>query len=115
MSHVLTTAQLKEVNFKLRPWLHSKSTAAKRVSGFGPTRRAVEPVCQRLQLLRRRPQITQIIVAVLALLTVPKSIQAFAVIEIMFIMYYGNLDAAIFPSYTTWTYYINTAKNDPIM
>ncbi|KAF7360168.1 hypothetical protein MVEN_00745300 [Mycena venus] len=44
----------------------------------------------------------KIIVAILALLTVLKSIHAFAVLWINFIVYFGALQEAILLSYTTW-------------
>ncbi|KAJ7449127.1 hypothetical protein B0H11DRAFT_2241515 [Mycena galericulata] len=44
----------------------------------------------------------RVIVAILALLTTLKSIQAFAIIWIQFIVYFGDLEGAIFLNYTTW-------------
>ncbi|KAJ7032022.1 hypothetical protein C8F04DRAFT_1360134 [Mycena alexandri] len=44
----------------------------------------------------------RIIVAILALLTLLKSIQAFAIIWIQFITYFGDLQGAILLNYTTW-------------
>ncbi|KAJ7818431.1 hypothetical protein B0H14DRAFT_3473819 [Mycena olivaceomarginata] len=96
MSRVLTTAQLKEENFKLMPW--QLSACLDLVLQGVLSSQFVNDYSYNSDDHRSH----KMIVAVLALLTVPKSIQVFAIIEIMFIMYYGNLDAAIFLNSTTW-------------
>ncbi|KAJ7512944.1 hypothetical protein B0H11DRAFT_2302969 [Mycena galericulata] len=47
-------------------------------------------------------RMVRIIVAILALLTILKSIQAFAIIWIQFIVFFGDLEGAILLNYTTW-------------
>ncbi|KAJ6542401.1 hypothetical protein B0H10DRAFT_1854675 [Mycena sp. CBHHK59/15] len=44
----------------------------------------------------------RVVVAILVLLTVLKSIQAFAIVWIQFIVYFGDLQGAILLNYTTW-------------
>ncbi|KAF8126681.1 hypothetical protein K438DRAFT_1995542 [Mycena galopus ATCC 62051] len=96
MSSTLTSLQVQEVNFALGPWLIG-SCLDLLLQGV---------LCCQFNnywsYYRDDKRSLRIVVAVLALLTVLKSIQAFAIIWITFIRYFGDVDGAIFLNYTAW-------------
>ncbi|KAJ6571184.1 hypothetical protein B0H19DRAFT_658011 [Mycena capillaripes] len=96
MSTVLTPEQVQAVNFNLGPWLIGScldlilqgvlsSQFVNYYTWYSDDKSSL-----------------RIIVGILILLTMLKSIQAFAVIWIMFIPYFGDVQGAILLNYTTW-------------
>ncbi|KAJ7663422.1 hypothetical protein DFH06DRAFT_1324881 [Mycena polygramma] len=92
---VLTPEQVQQVNFNLGPWLVGS---------------CLDLLLQGVLLSQFMNYYTwctderglRIAVAGLAVLTILKSIQSFAVIWIMFIPHFGDLHGAILLNYTTW-------------
>ncbi|KAJ6557916.1 hypothetical protein B0H19DRAFT_1376470 [Mycena capillaripes] len=96
MSGLLTAEERHQANFLLGPWLIGScidlllqgvllSQFVSYFSWYSDDKRGLK-----------------IVVAILVLLTVLKSIQAFAVIWIMFIKFFGDIQGAILLNYTTW-------------
>ncbi|KAJ6475141.1 hypothetical protein C8R47DRAFT_1293753 [Mycena vitilis] len=109
----LTPEQVQQVNFNLGPWVSDFSTDRPLIM----TLSALQLIGSCLDLLLQGVLLSQFVnyytwytderglriaVAGLAVLTILKSVQSFAVKWIMFIPYFGDLHGAILLNYTTW-------------
>ncbi|KAJ6478753.1 hypothetical protein C8R47DRAFT_1219304 [Mycena vitilis] len=96
MSALLTSEEIRQVNFLLGPWLIG-SCIDLLLQGI-----LLSQFVNYFSYYADDKRILKIAVSMLCVLTILKSIQAFSVIWIIFIDYFGDVQGAILLNYTTW-------------